>query len=320
MAADPNDKTKVLQPSELDGEHLRKGHAALVVLKGAEIGRDFRLRRGTTVIGRGVDADVRLPDDLASREHARLEYTWDPATGTSSFVLIDQKSTNHTFVNSRRVERAALEDGDKIRIGTTVLKFLVLDDIETKFHEEVRSRITYDQLSGLLTRESLEMALEQELKRSKAYGLTLAVLMMDLDRFKKVNDAHGHPTGSRVIAEVGRLILESIRAADVSARYGGEEFMAYLAEATPLGAMQAAERVRRSIEEYTFRVDDVAIRITISIGVALFPGHGRDIKTLVARADKALYRAKKAGRNRVCLEPSRRTTGKTRKKRTGTGG
>jgi len=306
MAGDPNDKTKILQPSEVDGEHLRKGHASLVVLKGAEIGRDFRLRRGTTVIGRGLDTDVRLPDDLASREHARLEYTWDPAAQVSSFVLIDQGSTNHTFVNSHRVERVELKDGDKIRIGGTVLKFVLLDDIETKFHEEVRSRITYDQLTGLLTRESLELALERELKRSKAYGLTLAVLMMDLDRFKLVNDAHGHPAGSRVLTEVGRLIRESIRAADVSARYGGEEFLAYLAEATPLGAMQAAERVRRSIEECEFRVDDLTIRITISIGVALFPVHGQEIKTLVARADKALYRAKNGGRNRVCLEPSRR--------------
>ena len=126
--------------------------------------------------------------------------------------------------------------------------------------------------------------------------------MMDLDHFKSVNDTHGHLMGSHVLAEVGRLIRDSIRTVDVSARYGGEEFVSYLPEAFLAGAHQVAERVRRAIESHSFSLDGRTIRVTISIGIALFPEHGREINTLVARADKALYRAKESGRNRVCVE------------------
>jgi diguanylate cyclase (GGDEF)-like protein len=297
------DRTMAIERAKLDSARLRRNHASLVVMQGAEIGRDFRLRRGAMTLGRAAEADIRLPDDLASREHARVEFTWDDAAQAAMYHLVDLGSTNHTFVNSHRIDRVLLQDGDKIQIGDTVLKFVLLDDIESQFHEEVRNRITYDQLTGLLTKESLYLALDTELKRCLRYRLPLAVLMMDLDRFKSVNDTHGHLMGSHVLAEVGRLIRTSVRAADLSARYGGEEFVAYLAETTQLGATQAAERIRKSIESHPFTLDAVTIRVTISIGIALCPEHGSDIKSLVARADKALYNAKESGRNRVCLEP-----------------
>jgi diguanylate cyclase (GGDEF)-like protein len=254
------------------------------------------------IIGRGFGAEIRLADDLASREHARIECLWKPETQTATYTIADLGSTNHTFVNTSLVEAVELREGDKIQIGDTVLKFVLLDDIEAKFHEEIRNRISYDQLTGLLTKESLFLALGMELKRCLRFDQPLSVLMMDLDRFKSVNDTYGHLMGSHVLAEVGRLIRESIRAVDVAARYGGEEFVAYLSESAMLGAAQAAERIRRAIESHPFTRDGVTIQVTISIGVALCPEHGRDIETLVRRADRALYRAKETGRNRVCLE------------------
>jgi two-component system, cell cycle response regulator len=295
------DSTVAIKRTKLDSGPLRKSRAALVVLQGAEIGRDFRLKREGMVIGRGLEATVRIPDDLASREHARIEVLWDATKQTPTYVLVDLGSTNHTFLNSRRIERSGLNDGDKIQIGETVLKFVILDDIEAKFHAEVRNRITYDQLTGLLTKESLYVALANELKRCARYNLPLSVLMMDLDRFKKVNDTHGHQMGSHVLAEVGRLIRATIREVDVSARYGGEEFVSYLSEAPAQGAIRAAERIREAIERNPFALEGLTIQVTISIGVACFPDHGGEIKSLVARADKALYAAKESGRNRVCL-------------------
>ncbi|MFQ5877115.1 MAG: GGDEF domain-containing protein [Acidobacteriota bacterium] len=300
MSRHQADKTVALQRPKLDSGRLRKAHASLVVLEGAEIGRDFRLRRASMLIGRGLESDIRVLDDLASREHARVECVWDPRTRTQQFRLIDLDSTNHTYLNSRRIERAELRDGDKIQIGETVLKFVLLDDVDARFHEEVRNRISYDRLTGLLTRESLFLALGTELKRCQRYGLPLAVLMMDLDRFKTVNDTHGHLMGSHVLAEVGRLIRESLRGADVAGRYGGEEFIAYLAETGP-EALKAAERVRRAIASHPFSLDGRTIGVTISIGIARFPDHGGDLRSLVARADRALYEAKESGRDRVCL-------------------
>jgi len=303
MSQAPHDRTVAIDRSSLETDRFHKRHATLVVLQGAEIGRHFRVRRGQMIIGRGFGAEIRLMDDLASREHARVECIWDPATQTTACRIVDLDSTNHTFINNVRVADADLCEGDRIQIGDTVLKFVLLDDIEARFHEEVRNRISYDQLTGLLTKESLYLALEMELRRCLRYDLPLAVLMMDLDRFKAVNDAHGHLMGSHVLAEVGRLIRESIRSADVAARYGGEEFIAYLSETDPAGARLAAERVREAIAAHRFTLDGITIAVTISIGLSSAPRHGRDITTLVRRADRALYRAKESGRNRTCLEP-----------------
>ncbi|HYS77577.1 MAG TPA: GGDEF domain-containing protein [Candidatus Dormibacteraeota bacterium] len=294
------DRTLAIPREILDSGRFRKASASLVVLKGAEIGRDFRLRRMNTVLGRGLDADVRILDDLASREHVRISVKWDRERRSATFHLTDLGSTNGTLVNNRRVESMELTEGDKIQIGGTVLKLVLLDEIEARYHEEVRQRITYDQLTGLLTKESLYLALDVELKRCRKYGLPLAVLMMDLDHFKSVNDTHGHLMGSHVLSEVGRLIRESIRTEDVSARYGGEEFLAYLSERSADEALQAAERVRRTIEREPISLDGVTVGVTISIGVATFPEHGKDIESLVGRADRELYRAKESGRNRVC--------------------
>ena len=300
MPRKTHDRTLAIPREILDSGRFRKASASLVVLKGAEIGRDFRLRRMNTVLGRGLDADIRILDDLASREHVRISVKWDRERRSATFHLADLGSTNGTLVNNRRVESMELTEGDKIQIGDTVLKLVLLDEIEARYHEEVRHRITYDQLTGLLTKESLYLALELELNRCRKYRLPLAVLMMDLDHFKSVNDTHGHLMGSHVLSEVGRLIRESIRTDDVSARYGGEEFLAYLSERNAAEALQAAERIRRAIERERICLDGVTVGVTISIGVATFPEHGEDIKSLVGRADRELYRAKGSGRNRVC--------------------
>lgn len=297
------DRTIVRKKIKVPTRKLKKSHASLVVLKGSDIGRDFRLRRKVMTIGRGVDTHIRIFDDMASREHARIERRFDKRRGVAVYSLIDLGSTNHTFVNSREIDRVDLKDGDRIQIGNAVLKFVLLDDVEAKFHEEVRYRITYDQLTGLLTKDSLYMALELELKRCKRYDTPIAVLMMDLDKFKSVNDRYGHQTGSFVIGEVGKLIRRSIRSEDVSGRYGGEEFISYLPESSAESAVHAAERIRTAIEGHEFRLDDLTLSVTISIGIAMGPAHGEDIDTLVAQADRALYDAKGSGRNRVCLCP-----------------
>lgn len=294
-------KTIRISQALFDDPGRNRRHAALVVLRGAEIGRDFRLRKNRMVIGRGETADIRLPDDRASREHACIDYRGSGKGDDTTFELTDLGSTNKTFVNSEPITSVQLRDGDKIQIGDTILKYVVMDSIEASFHTEIRGRILYDQLTGLLTKESLYLAFERELERCLRYRHPLSVLMMDLDRFKSVNDTHGHLMGSHVLSEVGGVIRHCIRAADVSARYGGEEFVTYLAETDSKGARLAAERIRKAIEAHSFVLDDVSIRVTISIGVATAPGDGHAIKELVGAADRALYEAKETGRNRVCV-------------------
>ncbi len=294
------DKTIINRKAKPDDRELNKSHASLIVLKGAEIGRDFRLRKNNMIIGRSTRADICLPDTGASREHARIYSRGTVSSHGTTFTLTDLGSTNHTFVNWKRVQSVQLQNGDKIQIGDSVLKFVVLDNIEANFHAEVRDLISYDQLTGLLTKESLYLAFQRELERCLRYRLRLGVLMMDLDFFKSVNDVYGHLMGSHVLAEVGRLIRQSIRISDVSARYGGEEFLSYLAETDVKGSQRAAEHIRAAIDTHAFTLDQVTVPVTISIGIAVAPQHGKTIKTLVAAADRALYRAKETGRNRVC--------------------
>jgi two-component system cell cycle response regulator len=298
------DQTLVLPSGAVAAPDLAREHAGLVVIQGREIGREYRLRRSESILGRDESAALRILDERVSRRHASLVVTWDPAAKARRIFIHDLGSTNRTFVNGEAVTRRELMEGDKIRVGDTVLRFMFQDALDSRFHQEIRNRIAYDQLTGLLTKESLYAALEAELKRCARYGMPLSVLMMDLDRFKNVNDTHGHLMGSHVLSEVGRLIRQGFRCTDISARYGGEEFLAYLSEEGASGAAQAAERIRVAIERHTFtRTDETGkrttLRLTISIGISEFPRDGKSLEGLVAAADRALYRAKGEGRNRV---------------------
>lgn len=297
LMADHTVRIKIAKP----GERLRRIHAVLIVIQGHEIGRDYRLRKPEYVIGRDSTCDISIPEETTSRRHAviRLRYARD---GTpSEYRLVDTGSTNKTFVNNREVQNVLLEDGDKIRIGNTVLRFELLDAEDIKYHKEIQKKIKYDALTGLLTKESLYLALRHELKRCRQFGVPLSVLMMDLDHFKKVNDTYGHPAGSHTLTRIGAVIGANLRKTDVSARYGGEEFVSYLSEQSRKEARAAADNLRKEIEKTPIVFGDATISVTISIGVAQFPDDGDTIEELVARADEALYVAKNKGRNRVCV-------------------
>ena len=130
--------------------------------------------------------------------------------------------------------------------------------------------------------------------------------MMDIDHFKKVNDTYGHLTGSKTLEEIGECIINCLRSGDAAARFGGEEFAAFLLDAEVGQAMVAAERIRREIEANQFTVvrqgkPEEKHHVTISIGIAAFPDDSSDPIELVEMADSALYRAKREGRNRVCI-------------------
>jgi len=292
--SDPTVEIKMGGPS---GE-LNRIYAVLTVIQGREMGRDYRLRKPEYTIGRDTDCDICIPEETVSRLHAKIQVL---GTGPSEYRLIDMGSTNKTFVNNSEAVDRAIKNGDKIRIANTVLKFDLLDAEDIKYHQEIQKKIKYDALTGLLTKESLYLALQHELQRCRKFDIPLSVLMMDLDHFKKVNDTHGHQAGSHTLKEIGSLISQYLRETDVSARYGGEEFVAYLSEQRKQGARIAAENLKAAIEDARITFGDKTISITISIGVAQFPDDGDTIDELVARADEALYAAKDQGRNKVCV-------------------
>lgn len=161
-----------------------------------------------------------------------------------------------------------------------------------------------DPLTGTFNRRYLERRMEEELARARRQALPLALLIVDIDHFKRINDSFGHQVGDFVIAEVARVILEAVRTSDVAARYGGEEFVIVASGTAPQMAAALGERLRGRIESREIVMPDGSeplerIRVTASIGVASLGPKNDDARSLLAEADRALYRAKALGRNRV---------------------
>jgi diguanylate cyclase (GGDEF)-like protein len=163
-----------------------------------------------------------------------------------------------------------------------------------------RNLLYIDELTGLFNYRYLDLALERELKRAERYGSCVALLFIDLDLFKGVNDTHGHLIGSRVLGEVGSLLKKSVRDVDLVIRYGGDEYTIILVETDAESAATVAERIRATIERNTFLADDgYDIHLSACIGYACFPDDTRSKLELLEVADKAMYRGKFSGRNRV---------------------
>lgn len=158
----------------------------------------------------------------------------------------------------------------------------------------------FDDLTGSYNRRSMFHHLEAELSRSRRYGRNLAVLMADIDHFKKVNDQHGHLVGDQALRWVASTLQNELRSMDFLCRYGGEEFCAILPETSQPGAARAAERIRAALERQVFAVDGLNLSLTISVGGASWtPADKQEIPDLLARADRALLDAKRSGRNQV---------------------
>jgi diguanylate cyclase (GGDEF)-like protein len=160
---------------------------------------------------------------------------------------------------------------------------------------------TVDALTGCLNRRAFMERLERELDRVSRYQTEFSVLMIDLDRFKTVNDSRGHLVGDSVLRQMGDLLRREVRSVDLAARYGGEEFVIVLPETDTEGALVFAERLRKRVQQANFAEMGDPLNITVSIGVAC-ASSDEDVPTpdsLIERADEALYRAKNQGRNRV---------------------
>ena len=278
---------------------------ALVFLNGDLIAVSIPLEREEVTLGRAIDTDVRVNDTKVSRRHAKINTVYDEKTNQPGYVLTDLSSRNGTLLNGSKIERETLQNGDKITIGEHILRFDLLDEIDREYQLQIHRLISHDDLTGLLSSRSFFSELRRESARAKAEERQFCVLMMDVDHFKDVNDTYGHLTGSKTLEEIGMCITEILRAGDAAARFGGEEFAAFLLDAEMGQALVAAERIRAEIENQGFSIirqgkPSEKHHVTISIGIAAFPGDSSDPIELVEMADSALYRAKREGRNRVC--------------------
>jgi len=262
---------------------------------GPLMGKRYALGSTQWVIGRDENCGIRTQENSVSRRHAQVDPT------LSGYVVSDLGSTNGTFVNNVLTQaRSLLQDGDYLRVGNCIYRFLTGGNIESEYHEEIYRLTIVDGLTQIHNQRYLLDFLERELSRSVRHFRPLSVLMIDLDRFKSVNDNHGHLAGDFVLRELSERIRRSVRREDLFARYGGEEFALVLVETQRETALEVAEKIRGTVFETPFIFDRKSIRASVSIGVATTQGErALSPKDLIKAADEHLYAAKRNGRNCV---------------------
>ncbi len=274
------------------------GQAHLILLYGPNVGQVFRLDEDETHIGRDRACQVRVSDLGISRKHAAILINAD-----GSYLLKDHGSRNGTFVNDVKLEGSRiLGNNDRIRLGVnTILKFIDSEDPESNYALTMYEVAMTDGLTGIFNRRYLEVRLGSELAFAQRHGISLAVLILDLDYFKKVNDTYGHLAGDQVLQEFCKLLQVVTRVEDTLGRYGGEEFAIICRLLDTERAKIMGERIRSATEEAIFCEGTHDIRMTVSVGLVSFTGSRfQTPDELWSTADQALYRAKAKGRNQVC--------------------
>ena len=276
----------------------------LVVYAGTHLGRVFPLLPGINVIGRSPGVDLSLADEEVSRTHAWVSLRNLPSG--CDVILEDKGSTNGTFLNDQLIAGPVrLTPGDRISLGNHVLKLVAMDPLERDFYAVLLDQSTRDPLTGLNNRRSTLEELQNRFDLSQRHNRPLAVIMCDLDHFKRINDTLGHGAGDLVLQEFGQRVKATLRTTDLAGRIGGEEFLLILPETDMEGAQLLAERLRDGTGEVPFDLPAESIQVTCSLGLATRSLEDRDGGALLARADGALYAAKRGGRNCVVSDPPR---------------
>ena len=271
--------------------------ACLVEIHGPNLGRTYALGARRASVGRAPDNAVVLDMDSVSRRHCTLR------AQRSGFFVMDEGSTNGTYVNERRLgAERALRSGDLLRVGSAVLKFLSDDatsGLEAEYHDAVYRLTITDGLTQVFNRRYLVDFIEREMARCSRHRRSLSLVLIDVDHFKAVNDTHGHLAGDFVLRELAAVLRTRVRREECLARYGGEEFCIVLPEAARDAAVQRADELRTVCQEHAFDFDGTRIPVSFSGGVAEL-GQELNALELLKHADERLYQAKRAGRNRIC--------------------
>lgn len=290
---DQTDPCTLLLPASMAETEGRDG-ACLVVIRGDRLGARVDLE-ANVVIGRGVDADFQIASRSVSRSHCRI------SARENGFWIEDLRSTNHTYVNDEMIESRELRDGDQIKIGKTVLKFLDAGNLEAGYLAEMREHAVRDELTGLYNRRHVMTLLDEEIAHTRNYAdEPLALAIIDVDLFKKINDDIGHLAGDAVLKQLAKVLAEQVRVDDTLARIGGEEFAVVMPGTSLPDAREVCERLRGAVAGHDFRLDDgKSLHVTVSIGVASWTNEMQTRSDLIRLADGQLYKAKSGGRNRV---------------------
>jgi diguanylate cyclase (GGDEF)-like protein len=271
----------------------RRREACVVVIYGPDLGKRAALNQSDFEIGRSPKSDLPIDQESVSRHHARIVYSG------GKYLICDLGSTNGTYVNDIRVEQIELVDGDQLKIGQSILKFMSGENIEGNYHEEIHRLMTVDNLTQCFNKRYFAEALGREYLRATRYKRALSLVGFDIDGFRAINEAHGSVAGDHVLRQIGLAVKPRLRAQDVLARVDGEEFAALLPEVDEAGARTTGEKVRSIVNELAITFGGKKISCTVSVGVATLNASMAAATSLHRAAEIALYLAKSNGKNRV---------------------
>ncbi len=277
---------------------FKKKVSVLTFMSGKQVGRRIMLADDRITLGRSSKATIMLQDTHVSRLHLAV----DTILANGAYQIRDLGSSNGTWLNGSRISEAIIKDSDKITIGNTMLRFSRADTFDLKYQSELDQLINIDALTGLVVKRRFDEELNRFVAVARKQGSCLAMMMMDMDGLKQINDTHGHPFGAFAIAETGRVIKAVIGQKGLASRFGGDEFMAFLPDECAEAAGRIGEQIRRSVEAHAYQKDGLTLEPTICVGVStLKPAD--TMASLLKRADEALYQSKRTGRNRVSISP-----------------
>jgi len=270
---------------------------------GAEALKGLRLAPTEGIVGWvATSGEPLLVPDVAEDERFAARFDDQTRFTTRSIVAVPLRIRGRNLgvielVNG--VDKPSFAERD-LRVLASIADFAAIALDNARNFKRVEELTVVDEHTGLFNVRHLHRVLAAEVERARRYGHPVSVIFFDLDRFKEVNDTHGHQAGSAILRECGELLLSTLRVADVAVRYGGDEFVCILPETSPDQALLCAERLRLLVEGRSFlEAEGQAIRLTASFGVACFPDHGATAPELIRQADKAMYAAKEANRNTV---------------------
>ncbi len=288
--------TVIARVSKYSDKDFEKKVPSLTYLAGDQVGRRIMLADDRITLGRSPEATIMLRDNHVSRLHIAIAFDPD----RRGYLLQDLESSNGTLLNGVRIGEAILKDSDKILIGDTMLRFGWSDVFDLQYQNEIDNLMNIDDLTGLIVKRRFDEELDRYIAVAKSQGTGLAMIMMDLDGIKQINDTYGHSFGAYTIAQTGKLIKAVIEQKGLASRFGGDEFMAFVPNVQAEEARQLAEEIRTCVEAYPYEKDSISLRPTISIGLSDMRADD-SLPSLFRRADEALYLSKRSGRNKVSM-------------------
>ncbi|HXW90198.1 MAG TPA: sensor domain-containing diguanylate cyclase [Terriglobales bacterium] len=286
-------QVSLLLRDERDEEELvlKASHGTLTA--GVQVGECLPLRN--TPWGRAFETAKPLPeDDVTQGENGRF---FPGSASRMSIPLVSYGQALGVLVLTSDRKRAFNpNDAQPLESVADICATAIQNAI---YVERVRKLAYLDGLTGIFNRRFFEFRITEEIERVRRFGSSMGVIMIDIDQFKRLNDEFGHLLGDEVLRQVASILHQQVRRFDIVCRYGGEEFVVLLLQTSPQHSLQVAEKLLRMVENWQF--PGVPRAVTISAGAANYPEHGSTRDELVEAADRALYAAKQAGRNRACL-------------------